>query len=365
MATVITQQLIDVLTMEDAAQRTDRFRFDLLGPDLELIGELDVQADAGVDVDTNMNRSVKRTLSGLVLPPNEIDEVNPLTDRLRPVWVHPDTGLEVAMGVFLFENLDVEISTAGDIARLSTMSDQGLILEEPLPANWSKQPGAAVREAMSDLVDALGFPASHIAETGAQLGKAVNFVVGEDTYRDVLQFLCTAAGFYSPHFDKDGTLQLRAVPDLGISTAEFDYDTPARVYQGSILRRDARLRAPNRYVAIDTSNADQYVSGVWDVPSEAPHSIAKRGRAITSVTEVQVGFTTTAELTVVARARGLTDNDGYEWVDFQAPLDPRHDHWAVVEWNGVRWREQRHRMTLAPGGPHLHELRRVYQEDTF
>ena len=117
----------------------------------------------------------------------------------------------------------------------------------------------------------------------------------------------------------------------------------------------------NRFVVVsnDPGSDAEPVVGVYDVPASAPHSIAQRGFVLPKTVDVQVR--SQAQATVYARTLGLQQTV-YEVVELSTPVDPRHDAYEVVRWDGVRWLEVSWTMPLVPGGEMRHTLRRAYPE---
>jgi hypothetical protein len=336
--------------------RTSGWRLDVLDVHLVRIGELH-PVEPGLTVENNINRDVKRTLSGLVIPRTEAVSLNYFANRLRPVWL--EGGAEYPLGVFLISDASTVRHTWGTTAELSLV-DQGLILTMLLDRSISFPIGTPVRSAMLSVLGMLNLPAYEVDTTDAALGGAATWAMGRETWVRVLNDLAAVAGFNSGYFDNVGTYRLRRAPAAHDDTLpDFDYDSPPRVYADSIVESEATIESPNRYVVIGTSgNQTTPVVGVWDVPADAPHSYEKRGYRVVSMAERQ-GLSL-ADATEAARTKGLQDADTYQWASFAAAPDPRHDTYNVIRWQGALWREQGWNLPLEVGAEHRHELRRSY-----
>jgi hypothetical protein len=350
----------ELLDLDGVAARTSTFRLDVVDASLTLIGTLGAGADQPASVENNINRTVKRTMSGVRIPPSELAAVRPYSDRVRPVMVL-ENGVELPVGVFLFGDLSRTIDTAGTEAEASLV-DQTVILDTGIAEPYSVPAGKSLTVAMGEILAASPVAAYDVAQTGQVAGSPLAWPAGASRLR-VLSDLAATAGFYSPYFDNAGTCRLVAVPDLSAASASIVYaqggvDT-GRVIRGSIVRSDDTLGAPNRYVAVDASGQGGGFVGAYDVPATAPHSAANRGFVISRTVEVQ-GLATQADATAAAKAAGLQDTS-YEHLQFASPPDPRHDTFDVVEFDGAVWREQSWTMTLREGEPMKHVLRRVYQ----
>jgi hypothetical protein len=345
------------LTMAAGPSRTHSWRIDVLDAHLLRVGELH-PVEPGIVVENNINRDVKRTCSGLVLPKAEAVSLNYFANRLRPVWIEP-VGTEYPMGVFVISDASTIRHSWGTSAELSLV-DQGLILSMALDRSISFPTGTPVRSAMLAVLGMLALPAYDVDTTDAQLGGTSTWAMGRDTWVRVLNDLAAVAGFNSGFFDNGGTYRLRRAPAAHDDTLpDFDYDSPPRVHADSVVESEATIESPNRYMVISTSgNQTTPVVGVWDVPADAPHSYEKRGYRVISMAERQ-GLSL-ADATEAARAKGLQDSDTYQWASFAAAADPRHDTYNVVRWAGALWREQGWSLPLVTGGEHRHELRRSY-----
>jgi hypothetical protein len=339
-----------------SASHAAGFRVDVLDRQLTVVGELRPVAP-GLAIENNINRDVKRTMSGFVIPKAEAVSLNYFAHRARPVWIAGD-GTEWPLGVFLISDASTVRHTWGTTAELSLV-DQGLILSQLLDRSVSFPAGASVREALLAVLGMLALPAIDVDRTEARLGASVTWAMGRETWHRPLNDLAALAGFSSGYFDNAGTYRLRRAPAArDDALPDFDYDSPARVAADSVVESEATLESPNRYVVLSTSGNDAPIVGTWDVPADAPHSYEQRGYRVVHLTERQ-GLSLGAA-TEAARVIGLQDADTYQWASFAAAPDPRHDTFNVVRWQGALWREQAWSLPLVAGAEHRHELRRSY-----
>lgn len=359
--------MADVLTLDGIEGQTTDVRWEVVSPGLSYLGSIDIDADQAVTVDNNMNRSVKRQLSGLRIPAHELANVDVFRDRLRPVWqvVEPASGavLEYPLGVFVFASLARRRARYHALTGTEGSADLGDLLiafDQALDRSVTYPAGTLVETAIADQAGQAGVLVTDIQSTGKALSAPVSWVAGRDTRLKVINDLAALAGFYSPWFDNEGVFVARAVPDLGAAPADFDYDDPPRIYDGTIEETDDALAAPNRYLVIDTGATSGSVSGFYDVPDSAPHSIANRGFAVTRVIEVQ-GLASPEAARDTARAAAAQDTLGYAWTDVQTIPEPRMDTYNVVQFDRELWRVQSWGLTLRHGGPMRQSWRRVYR----
>lgn len=354
--------MTSVLELDGVAQRTETYRFDLLDAANTVVAQgIDVEADQPASVNNDVNRNIRRTLDGLHLSPSVLADIDTLSDRLQPV-VTID-GTEYPVGVFLFGDHRVRRYSWGD-EPTSTLVDQCVILDDPISTSVGYDTGTVVTTAIAAQAAAAGIVAVSIDASTATIQAPIAWAIGQHSRLKIIGDLCALAGFLAPYFDNAGTLICRAAPSLATATADFTYGlgtaTSGRVIDGTIDVRDDLLSAPNRYLAVATDATAGDISGVFNVPDSAPYSAANRGRTITTVIRAQ-GLADPAAAAAAAEARYTQDSSTFQWVSFDAVPDPRHDTHDLVGFDGDLFREQGWKLRLAPGGPHEHDLRRVYQ----
>lgn len=347
-------------------QRSSTFMFELLDNGLNVIGEIDV-VSPGVSIQNNINRKIKRTLSNFVLSPAVDRDINPITDRVRVSMIMEDE-TTWPLGVFLFSDTSVVPLTGTRGYRAGSLTDQSVILDQPTTRTYSFNPGSNIGASIQSMLQGL-IPAYQVEVASIFVPGTEAMVWPAGTSRlDIVNDLCSAAGYYSLYFDNAGVAIARSVPDLAGVEATLRYGSidpnEQRVYSGTITMRDDLLEAPNRYIVVSTGMNQQEVVGFWDIPSTAPNSKENRGYVVATVINKQ-GIDSNAAATTAAKAYGQSDYSTYSWATFDAAPDPRHDTFDVVAWEGVNYREQSWTLPCIEGGAHKHELRRIYNEDTF
>lgn len=337
------------------------FRFDLLDRDRERQGTLAVMDDATPSIEHNVDRSVKRTLSGLRLSPTESADLNPLSDLVQPIMTTAD-GIDWPLGVFLFTDFPGKRTSVG-VTRDASLQDGGALLEAGIPRTIGLAAGASVRAAVVAYLEEAGVSAYVVPAFGNVVGSPKSWKPGTP-WRTVINDLLDPSGFYSPSFDHRGVCQIMTPPsadDAGQAATcvdGSDGESSSRIVEGSIVEDDTTLTAANRYLCIDTTATAAPVVGVYDVPAAAPWSIANRGLVITEQVEAQ-GLATVAEAVAAAKMAYLRSRRTAS-ASFSTPPDPRHDLWVVVAYRDAAWRESKWAMSCKPGGNMTHEVRRTY-----
>lgn len=349
--------LLDV----EVGERTDAIRFDLIDLAGTVIGNPDIEY-AKASIQLSGDQSIKRKLSGVTISPDAIDDVNPLTDRLRPMFVL-ENGSEFPLGVFLFADTSDRRLSYG-LLRSGTLVDQGLITAQAQSYNVGVQSGTLVTDAIRTVAEAAGISTYSIDSSSAVVGSDLVLPAGSSqTWQKSLDYLASIAGFLPPYFDNFGLLRARALPDLSVATADLVYGdggvNSGRVVAGSIVESNDQLKAPNRYVVIDTSATNGAVVATYDLPSTAPHSIAKRGFVIPKFISAP-GVGSVDQALVLAQTAATTEPNAYETVVFAGSADPRHDTFNVIGYRGNLYIESGWTLPLAAGAEHQHTIRRVY-----
>lgn len=348
-----TAELLDL----EVDHRSATFRFDLLSSDGIALGQVDVQADRPPQVVNNINRPIKRSMRGLRIPSAAYAEIDTLTERIAPVMVLSN-GAEFPLGVFLFADA-ARYRRTDSLDSDSVLVDQSLILDQATSTSIGYSAGASVRDAVVEQLAAAGFLTVSVDSSARTFGGPVAWPAGTSRLA-VLNELAGMMGAYSPYFDNGGIATVRLVPDLATATPDLIYGEDGRIYADTIVETDDLLEAPNRYIAISSDATEEPVVGVFDVPDDAPHSIANRGFAIASVRDVQ-GLENQAAAVDAARAAYAQDSSTFFWADFASAPDPRHDTFDIVAYRGVNYREQAWSLDLVEGAPMTHSLRRIYE----
>lgn len=334
-------------------------RFDLLDTSLTKIGTLEVREDSTPVVECNVHRRIKRTLT-MAPSPGDIANVNVLRDRVRPVMTVG--GTDYNLGVFLFaDRSDVRYSWGTEPE--TVLVDQGLIVDQETETSIGVASGENLVTKIESLLSGVGISSSSISTTGTA-GGSMAWPPGTSRMT-VINQLASQMGGYSLFFDNDGLATVIEAPDADTPTLTYATHSP-RVIAGSIVETNDALEAPNRFITIgQTGTADNEtpVVGSYDVPDSAPHSAASRGFVVARVRAVQ-GIADAAAAAAHAQAWGKSQAHHYAWMQFQSPLDPRHDTFDVVSVDtgqgAVNWREQSWSMNLTAGGLMTHDLRRSY-----
>jgi hypothetical protein len=338
-------------------QRASDVRYDVLDAALTKIGTVTPTYEATPRVTVNSDSAVKRTISSIRLTPSDQASVDPFAHRLQPVWVL-ETGDEYPLGVFLFGSMDRLRREYGLEAEVAAV-DQTIIVDQPIERTISLAPGDDVGTALRVLFSTANVPAFEVDGTiTTTVASPIAWPVGTSRLK-VMNELAAMAGAYSVYFDNAGVGIVRRVPSLADTVPTLVYDDGGRIIVDSMVESDDLLEAPNRYLVIDSSAAESPVYAHFDVPPEAPHSIARRGFAVTKVIDEQGLASPDAAL---ARAEAAYEQDagGFQWVQFSSPPDPRHDTFDAVGYRGVTYREQGWSLTLIEGAEMTHDLRRTY-----
>lgn len=337
--------------------RVDRFVWELLDKDLRTIGNLSPSADDSPNINAATDRQIARTLDGLTLTFSDASFIDPIADRLRP-WMVLQNGERFPLGVYLFGDHQRSVSTRSDTWQ-PKLYDQGLILNDKRDQTISIVPGQTVQAIMTQMLREVGITRFVLDGMPVSVGAPVAWPAGTERYR-ILKDLATTMGCLSPFFDNDGVFRCVQAPAPATTEAQFAYG-PGRIDADSVVETDDSYQAPNRYIAIGAGK-DTPIVAYYDIPPEAPHSYAHRGYLVSETIDIP-GVESSDAALLAARAAYLTDTRSWQQVSFTSPLDPRHDLYAVVAYEGVQvgtYLEVGFRMTLTSGGEHSHDLSRLW-----
>lgn len=347
----------DAMLDLEILSRAEKVRFDLTDKTGKVIGA--IHPVSAVTISNDAGSQIKRTMSGFQLAADEYADVNPLTDRVRPYWVL-STGDPYPLGVFLFAEASTQRWSYGRTLT-ATLVDQGLILAQEISESLGFDAGTTASAAITRTFEAAGIYSSTVATTAYTFGSPLAYPAGRGgaTYAKILDELCTKAGYYPAYFDNNGTPTVRATETLADVTATLNYVDGGRITSGTIVESNDLLKAPNRFLVVDTAATTGDISYVYDIPEGAPHSFENRGFRITKTIEAPgVGDKVQAEN--VARAYYSNNPQAYETAVWSSPPDPRHDTFDVVNYRGVNYLELGWSLTCTPGGAHTHTASRVY-----
>jgi len=337
------------------SQRAEGFRFELLDSALNKIGDLYPQEWARIENGTT--NAIKRRMN-LRIPPDQYDDVNVLRDRVKPYMVL-ENGSEYPLGVFMFADGSSPEWSFGKVNDAS-LFDQGLILGQQLRRPIGFEAGALVTDCMRQVAEIGGINAALLDSSSAVLGSPLSWLAGgSETYASILEQLAKIAGFYSPYFDRNGLLTGRTAIDPNTYYPSLIYAENGRIIAGTIVRSNDLLAAPNVYVVYDNSATGQPVLAEYELPDEAPHSIANRGFAVPKIVEA-AGIGTVDQALALAKQMAQTEAKAYETVNYQSATDPRHDTFDVLRFLDDLYIETAWAITCKPGGPMEHEIKRVY-----
>lgn len=327
------------------------YRFDLAdGVTGEHLGQIHpIRSGATITHDTS--RTIKRELR-LSLGVTDTAAINPLTDRVVPSMLL--AGQQYPLGRFQFTDETDAVSTGGNRGTVVLM-DEMFLVDQQISSGFG--PTTAVQDAILELVSGLPLPAVIVeASPFSALG---GWAPGSGRGQ-ILSAYATQGDYMTPWLDNNGAFRMIRTVDPDTAVLTIDFDRGARVIADSISETSDLLTAPNRFIVTSTAGDafDAPILGTYDVPPSAPYSIAQRGFVIPQTGNLQLANTTQAN--AAARNLGIRQSV-FRRTQLSTAPDPRHDSYDVVRWQGVNWLELGWSLTLQPGAPMTHVLRRSFQ----
>lgn len=358
-----------LLDMQSVSQRASSWRFDLLDPGNNVVEpNLAVERDTPPTLGVDVSRASKKTLQGVQFIPGVLEEIDVIKNRMSVTMLLHD-GTEWPQGVFLFSDVSAIVVSSMDDTEIRVpvlnLVDQLLIVDQQLETAVAYGPGKRITDAITELLSEL--PIAFVVDaSGAVISatqEAVAWPAGTSRLR-VINELAAMIGYHELFFDNFGVAQLHLMPNPETATVDqiIDYPAGGRTYLGLTTRSTNLLALPNRFVVVNNGATQAAVSGVYDVPASAPHSAANRGY-VRSQVELMQGLNTNTDAVTAARALARNWKYPYETVEFSGPPDPRHDHYDVVNYEGVRYLELAWSMSCRDGAAMRHSIRRTYEAE--
>jgi hypothetical protein len=308
-------------------------------------------------------RAIVRQLSGLAL--GVVDTAAVDTIRHRVVLTMSAGGVSYPLGRYMFSGNTRALYSSGTLSGL-TLLDEAFIVDQPVTAAFpfNRQPGAQ-RNCGALVTQLLGtnFPGIGLRLAGTPYATANSWSFGTSGMQ-IVQDLAKWGDYFPAWMGNDGLMHLIRSFDPATALPDFDWDRYPHVIADTVTLTDNLLTAPNRFVVVgnsmnrSTTAIVAPVVGRYDVPATAPHSIQNRGFVVPFIQQIQLD--NPAQAQAVATAYGIR-NTVYQTTVATTALDPRHDSWNVIRWQGVNWLELGWTMTLDGAGTMTHTMRKTYQ----
>lgn len=341
---------VDFNLLDPVAMRSSTFRFGLVDG---LTGEVkeDLTPIRSANLTHDTTRTIKRQLN-LNLGVYDTARITPLVDRVLVYMVMPD-GTQWPLGKYMFTDSSLQVSTGGNMAN-AVLNDEMFLVDQQISkgvTSFKKSINVAVSQVMAE------FPSITVDQEASFFEGSQAWTLGSGRGQ-ILQDLALAGDMFAPWFDNTGAMRLIRSFDPAQVVPTFDYDTGKAVIRAGIIETSDILTAPNRFIVIsNTSLNNTPIVGIADVPVNAPNSFAHRGFYIVQTTDLQL--TSVSQAQVVANNLALR-SVVFERVTLTTAIDPRHDSYDVIRWQGDNWLELAWSMNLLEGAVMTHSLRKAY-----
>lgn len=357
----LTSAQLSTLNLDRAiGQRKESYKFTLVdGITGETVTELHPLKDNPPTLSHDVSRTIKRTLSPLVLSTEETAIVEPTHHRVRVTMVVAHA--EFPLGEYIFTDF-TKVRGSNWLTSTSSLSDAMHIVDQQ-----SDEPVTCIRvtnaafTTYADITEVIKFVVRHLPVRVT--AEATSFISvgawGRGTNRgQILNSLSVDGDYMQPWFDNDGVLRFIRAFDPSERTPDFDWDERLVVIRDSIAEVDDTLTAPSKFLVVSNGSlSDEVVVGTYTVPSSAPHSLVNRGFDITNVIDQAVDNIYQAD--AIARTIGIR-SEVTERVELSTVPDPRHDSHNVIRWRGENWLELAWTLPLTPGSDMRHVMRKAY-----
>lgn len=177
-------------------------------------------AKAGGQLTIKTGATIARTLTGIVLPPDESDVFDPDAYFLRPVALVD--GARYELGVFT-PSTDTLHHLANGRWRDVQWHDLAAFLLDTTSTAYGAPVGTAVTDAMLEVLVLAGLSDLTIGTSSATLAAPLAWPPGTP-YVTILKALCVLAGFAFPWIDRHGVTHLEALPYIGATLPRRTYE---------------------------------------------------------------------------------------------------------------------------------------------
>jgi hypothetical protein len=332
-------------------QRSNSFVFRVIDADGFNRGTVTPLRNGGSGLSHDTGSTIKRRIT-LVLGVDDSASVNPVSDRLLISYVVPGVG-EFPLGRYIFVEPSSALYFDGRKVTSFTLNDEMYLVDQPILQGISGDGTNTVSLVIPQVL--AGLPVTFQAGY-TQYGSKQSFSIGTSRGQ-VLNQLALAGAYWSPWFDNNGVLQFLPSFDPAKQIPDFDFDAGTSVMGQSVPITTNLLTAPNRFIVIsNNAESNSAAAGFADVPDSAPNSITNRGFVISQVSQLQAADQ--------SQARGMAftlanQNSIIETVELITAVDPRHDSYNVIRWQGELWLELAWAINF--DGTMTHSLRRAYR----
>jgi hypothetical protein len=297
------------------------------------------------------NANVHRSVTGILLSPDEANGIDFVKERARISWEYED-GTVWPLGVFLFTQRIRLRSTSGTKVQ-SSLFDLGHQLTFPMIDSFGVPAGGKFTDGINALLDQV-----HITDRSVDIADNTAITPmsfpSSATRKAALEQICQQIGFLPPYFDNLGKCIVRKLDNAALPTLRYDLEN-SRVINDRLADEDQTIDAPNVYVVVNNGPTNAQIRGVAYVNPAAPHSVANRGYEVPK--EIRLpGVATSADAQDAANVYALRASSQFRKITFDSAPDPRHDTFDLVSFDSNTYRERRWELTLDPGGPMTHEL---------
>lgn len=346
-------------------QSSATFKFTLVnGVTKAPITELHPSRDQAPTLTHDTSRTIKRTLSPLVLDESQTPLVDPVNNRVEVFMLIG--GQEWPLGRYVFID-QTRVRTTRGLWSTSSLVDEMFIVDQKIESTFSCRTvgtegvvssGEVVEQALARLLR--GLPISVSIEP-TSFGSVGSWPQGTNRGR-IVDDLALDGDYFSPWFGNDGEMHVIRSFDPGDRVPAFDWDERDVVVRNTITESNDLTSAPNRIIVVSNTPTalgvpNQAIIGTYDVPSSAPHSRLNRGFLVTDVRDLQIS--TVPQAVAIARNLGQRGTV-FERVDLSTVPDPRHDSYDVIHWNDENWLELSWSLPLVENGEMRHVMRKVY-----
>jgi hypothetical protein len=300
----------------------DQLWFDWLDDNNNVIGQLHPLLSGSIQMGTD--QQIARTITGIILPPDEATLFNIYSDRFRPVIAID--GVEYNLGLYIPTSPVIHRADDGPYLELSGM-DLGYLLQQTLFTSFYVDKGTNVTAGIIQLLVMAGIHDYNIPDLGILTNSLLGWPPGTPIVTP-LKVLLALQNLTGPYIDRNGTLRSILIPYAGT-------DAPARsLHEGRNSPMSPRpqevtdlWQKPTDWW-VTTNNGGVIAGGTYSLPPNHPLSSQNRNYRVVKTLEVP-GLANTDACAARARAEAQMDMTVHAKIDVDVKFDPTREPWDI------------------------------------
>lgn len=338
-------------------QRQDSVRIELLDQHGNILGQVHPARGRVPTIEVDTSATIPRRLTGVRLDPDEAEQIDVYSHRLRPVWTQ--AGVDYPMGLFVWSTADKQRDGWGVSLTSGTLHDLTMALHQPLTESFAADEGATITDRLVALIERYGIVDHSISPSDQTTSSPLSWAAGKPGSK-VLDAL-TSKLSYVWWFDRDGLLRAELEPDPDVHAPQHWYEE-AHVAPGVGENQDPFM-TPNTWLVLNESAEGSEVVGRYRLPQTNRASAEQRGFDVVEVVK-ESGISSTAQADKRAR-QAADESQTTTEVTITVPPNPGIDMHDLAAWRGTTHRIIKSSVALDPAADNWQDLTLRRRDDAL